>query len=174
LKSIDVLRGCRWNHWQNGGYWLLFTLVGGLFPLYAGFLFLLIFSTINVTGFIDHGEFVIYSAGLLPPALLIIFSDYRDPFPNRALWGLIAISLLIVCTVVFGAMAAVQFKPELQKDIDIEMLRVVSVMLFGVTTVLAFLLIVLDSVMPGIEEIAEQRSGDLNSLEDQFTKLGRS
>lgn len=172
MRSYQILSSAHESSWGSGGRWFFVTAILSLLPVWGGLCFFALFGQVELKGFVDHGEFAIYSAGLLTSALLVIFSDYTEPFPNRTFWGLITFVLLILATLVFGAVAATQQFPALGDELDLRLVRILSLMLYILTFLVTLLLTVLDKSMPGLEPIETRRAGDLGELEAKFKALG--
>ncbi len=172
LRALGTLRRARDEHWREGWFWLGFTILGGLLPLWGGATFLWVLSSdLSPSGFVDHGEFAIYSAGLLAPALFVVVREYKAPFPERAGWALFTVALLIVALLFFAAATAPGAAPTAGFEINRAALRVLTPILYLASLCLAFALTVIREALA-----AEPRLDELSStgrLEDKFDTLQR-
>lgn len=167
----NPLKGAQHSHVMDGLLWLGFTLLFGLLPLYGGALFLWFLSSeLSLRGFVDHGEFAIYSAGLLAPALFIVVREYHAPFPQRAFWGLISIVLLVLVMIVFAAASAADAAPDVAKNVNRISITAASVILYSLALGTAFILTVQrEALIVDAQAIRAKRTG---SLEEEFDSTG--
>ena len=168
MQLPNPLRGAQPENLEEGRFWLGFTLFGGLMPLYGGAFFLLLFSSeISFEAFIDHGEFAIYSAGLLATSLLVVVREYKAPFPERATWGLITGVLLVLAVLVFAVAAAADAAPDVAKDVNRGLLRVSSLVIYGLALATTFVLTVKREILTvNVEAIRAKRMGRLEDVYD--------
>ena len=172
MKLPNPLSSARAEHVREGHYWLGFTLFGGLLPVYGGALFLWIFSSDwTPTQFVDHGEFAIYSAGLLAYALFIVVREYQAPFPERAAWGLLTGVLLVLSVIVFTAVSAADAQPKVAEELNRVPLRVVSLLFYLLALGASYLLTVRkEGLTFDMEAVRGER---MATLEDKFDELGK-
>jgi hypothetical protein len=170
MRLLGSLEGATPRDWQEGGVWLAYTLVGGLLPVYGGAIFLLLlFSDLSWARFLDHGEFAIYAAGLLAGALLVVGREYRGGFPGRSLWILLIAALLLIAAIVFTAAFAASAAPDLANNLNRGVLRVLSIVLYGLTVVLAFVLAVAKEALDKVN-VEGIRAEDMQRLERGFNE----
>jgi len=173
MRSVEIWISSTRDQKGNGLIWLAYTLIGGLFPLYAGIFVLLLFSSVQLSSFVDHGEFAVYSTGLLSAALLIVLTDYgQQPFPDKRLWAMTILGFIIIATLIFSVVATSGLDGELQEQVNLGLIRILSVGLYVLTVVLMFFVVVLDKVMPDIDKLNNLRSEGQNDLAEQVRKLG--
>ena len=167
MRLLGTFGRTRSENWSDGGNWLLFTLIGGLLPVWGGAIILVLFGNeVSFASFTDHGEFAIYSAGLLASALLVVMREYRARFRERAILGLLSLVLIIIATLIFTAASAGENETTL--NVNRTIMRNASVTLYCITVILTFFLTVLkEALEPRLEEIS--RTG---ALEDRFDELG--
>lgn len=170
MKIPHPLANARSEHVREGQYWLGFTLFGGLLPVYGGALFLWIFSSKwTPTQFVDHGEFAIYTAGLLASALFIVVREYQGPFPERAGWGLFTGVLLVLSVLVFAAAAAADADPKVADHLNKVPLRVVSLAFYVMSVVATYILTIRSQ---GLELDYQAVRGDtMAKLDKKFDEL---
>lgn len=96
------------EHWQEALKWLVFTIVGSLFPVWAGALLLMLTSQpFGWRDFFRHGEFALYSAAILAPAIQLLSREFRTIFfEHRWLHLLVAVVGLLVSALLFSAVIA--------------------------------------------------------------------
>lgn len=139
-------------------------------PVYGGAIFLLLlFSDVSWARFLDRGEFAIYAAGLLAGALLVIMQEYKGGFPGRPLWGLVIMVLLLIAAFIFTAAFAADAAPDLAPNLNRGVLRVLSIALYGLTVVLAFVLAVAKEALDKVN-VEDIRAEDMQRLERGFNE----
>lgn len=144
FNIINSIRQSSWDDWKETLYWLGFNVLGGLLPTWGTALVLrLRGQQIFFADFAKHGEFALYSAAFLAPALLVIFRyARRSRYVLGAGSGLLAVAGLLVCALVYAtatsASSAIGAQP-----IDVDYLVKVSVALLllgmGMSALIAFL-----------------------------------
>src|SRR5437588_3999549 len=73
---ISVLKTSESQDWWESSSWLLYNLIGGLLPMWGGLLLLYIFGHHDRwQQLISRGEFALYSAALLAPAVYVVLKD---------------------------------------------------------------------------------------------------
>jgi hypothetical protein len=94
-------------------YWLGFNVLGGLLPTWGSALLLrLRGQQLVYADFAKHGEFALYSAAFLAPALLVIFRyAKRNRYVLGAGSGLMAVSGLLVSALVYATAASAAVNP---------------------------------------------------------------
>jgi len=176
MKIPNPLAGVKSEHVLEGRYWLSYTQFGGLLPLYAGAALLWMFgSALSFGRFVDHGEFAIYSAGLLASALFVVGHEYRTPFPQRTFWQLVTAILLVFSVIVFAVASSADASSSDKADsFNHVALRVVSLILYAFSVATAFVLTVFKESMtvPDIEAIRGDRMAILEGKFDDLEKSG--
>ncbi|MDP2278702.1 MAG: hypothetical protein Q8K51_10810, partial [Nitrospirota bacterium] len=157
------------EHWWDAIISMLFTLFGSLLPLWASYILLKVLaSKFSFTDFIDHGEFALYSAALLSPALYIIGKD-RTPagFPYRIFFILILPMGLLFATLVFSGVVFATVTQNQPLNLNKEFLRNSTVILLILSVLFPFLINVLDNIRrePDMRTI---KAHEMKKLEDQF------
>ena len=181
---MDIIRELRnnskWDHWREGFVWLLWSLVGGLFPVWLTMIGLkLTKQEIKLQSFTGNGEFALYSASYVAGTLYILFKDFQDlkkrNFPSRSVLGLAFSALLLVAAAMFMVVCLLNVigatgKPDLLNLLDKDALRRMSLVVFPVTMVLSLLVMVTENVrmMPDLNEMAKDQ---LQKLGSDFDKL---
>lgn len=156
--------------------WLFATTIGGLLPLYAGMVLVkLLNQPVSLSDFFRNGEFALYAASFIAPALYQLFRDLKNPFPHRMILGLLSVVLLMVSTVVFAGVFVVARLPPVQSHIDINIsyLGIISFILLLVaiaaTTVITFYDI---SLMDETIDPARKMEHDVDLLADKMHAIG--
>ena len=148
---------------------MFFTLFGGLLPVYGGYILLKLFhKDMSMSDFTNNGEFAIYSAALLGPALYLIFKEYpKARMPLQTTLGGFCIVSLLLSSMIFAGVTSVN-TGKLPIEIDKDFLRISTIVLFAVTAILSFLVTALDGyrVMPG--DINNIHNESLEQLEKEF------
>ncbi|OAK03198.1 hypothetical protein A6280_10600 [Bacillus wiedmannii] len=197
-QVIDLLKSATKEQWMNTVEWLLYTLIGGLLPLWLGAIILKLLSNWNGWDFfVVNGEFALYSASLLAPTIHILVKDTKKP--GFKLLILFSIVFLVVSTALYttvtvkatdetptnhqiqqvdnGSQVGSQHQnkqehiaPKESKEINIQVLKWISVLIFIFTIILSFLATLLENVKsaPNVEGI---KAREMNDLEESFKNL---
>jgi len=110
---IAAVKQSSWEDWKETLYWLGFNVLGGLLPTWGSALLLrLRGQQLVYSDFAKHGEFALYSAAFLAPALLVIFRYVkRSRYVLGAGSGLMAVSGLLVSALVYATAASASANP---------------------------------------------------------------
>lgn len=172
MGLITHLQSTNRTHWSDASIWLVYTLAGGLAPVWTGFLLLKIFSRHPSWGdFSHHGEFALYSATLFAPAFYVITRDLKTPgFAGRQVFGLVTFLGMIVSTCFFVGATTAFLEPKPLLTIDQSFLEHSTLGLFAAATLLAFVVTVFDNarLIPDVVKIAAHQQ---NQLSKEFDKL---
>lgn len=129
-----------------------------------------------MSDFLKHGEFVLYSAAFIAPALYVVIKDFREiRFVRRQLFVLIAGFVLIISALVYAGLVTVTSfsdQPEAMRlVVNQTFLSWVSLILLPISVIYAYLVTVLDNHRsdPNIRAELEDKQ---KQLEKQFDQLG--
>lgn len=113
IGLIAAVRQSSWQDWKETLYWLGFNFLGGLLPTWGGALLLRLRGQHLVySDFAKHGEFALYSAAFLAPALLVIFRYVkRSRYVLGAGSGLMAVFGLLASAFVYATAATPTANP---------------------------------------------------------------
>lgn len=79
-QVINLIKSATKEQWINTAEWFLYTLIGGLVPLWLGVIILMVTSSWRGWDFfVVNGEFALYSASLLAPTIHILVKDTKKP-----------------------------------------------------------------------------------------------
>jgi hypothetical protein len=159
------------HNWKESSKWLLYTYIGGLFPVWGGFLlFSLYKKSPGLENFTDNGEFALYSAALLAPSLYYILKDYKESnFLYRHFFAAVAIVGLFISVLYYTAVVSVVVG-QIPIPIDLVNLRNVTWVLFIVTTILSYLVNALDHER-NYNDITKERQRDFEKLKKDFVEV---
>ena len=173
MEFIRVLwKYSKKDTWMDANHWLLWALLGGLFPLWGGLLGTKLLSqNVNFENFTAHGEFVLYGASFSGTSLYLILRQKRW-FPNRSLVAFlfvafIGISACVYATVVAETVLGTQLK------LDRSFITLLGYILFVLAGALSYLMVVVDNILTSIDfqQISQSQvdhlSEEFDSLEDQ-------
>jgi len=194
IETWKILRSCRSRDWSDALYWLLISSIGGLLPLWGLFLILpLDNKPIRFEDFSQNGEFALYAAAFVSASLYILVKEYgsyflrgkndnegknapsRKDFPAKPLFVLITVFMLVFATIVFGFVTLAHF-PNLTLSLNIEVLKVFSVIGFVVALILSYLTTVIDNYLVNFRvetEVRESRAEDLSYVTRKFDALNK-
>ncbi len=168
-----ALRSASRSNWTDAAMWLAHNLLGGLTPVWFGWLLLTLLSRHpSWSDFSDHGEFAIYSAAMLAPTFYVILRDLKTPgFPGRLIFGLLTLTGILVATGFFAAVTTAFMSPVPLVTLNSFFLRYGTMSLFIFSASLAFIVTVLDNarVQPDVRSIV---ASEQKELERDFDKLG--
>lgn len=166
---LEPFRIATKEHWYDAFYSLVFTLIGSLFPIWASYILLILLTTkFSFTDFIDHGEFALYSAALLSPALYIIGKDRKPAgFPYRTFFILLLPIGLLAAALVFSSVVFATVTQDQPLNLNKQFLRYFTVILLSLSVLFSFLINVLDNIRrePDMHSI---KAHEMKELEDQF------
>jgi len=170
------ISGALAKHWKETTNWLGFTLIGGLVPVWGGWvLFRLISKPVGFSDFSSNGEFAIYSSAMLAPSLYLILKDLKTSnFLYRHFFALVSIFGLALALILFAGVTAVKSGGIVTAKIDQPFLTKVTLLLFVGSVFVSYLVTALDNERIGIDidEVRRVRDGQVKSLEKQFDDLG--
>jgi hypothetical protein len=160
------------KNWKDSSTLMLYTLVGGLLPVYGGMILFKLFSRgVHFSDFSDNGEFALYSAAMIAPSLYLILKDYGSSnFLYRRAFALISFLGLLCATILFAGVTAVRTGGLGAIAVDQQFLRWFTILLFMVAIFLSFLTSALDSERIA-KDIYAVREQDFKNLEEQFERL---
>jgi hypothetical protein len=165
------------DHWIDGLQWFAWSVLCGLFPMWATAALLLITrEPLRLSNFTDHGEFLLYTASYVGGALYLVLKDFRKKaFPSRSPLTFILCTILILSTLYFGAITLIDVLsrtgvPQAAQFLNVEMLRFVSIALLPVSCILGYVINVADNVRytPNIQGIQDKQ---FQKLSTDFDKL---
>ncbi len=112
-QIIYAIKSASWEDVRETAYWLGFNVLGGLMPIWGTFVLLRIYGQeIRYADMARHGEFALYSAAFLAPALQIIFRHVRSTkFVLGAGSGLVGIAGLVVAALSYAGIATALLRP---------------------------------------------------------------
>jgi hypothetical protein len=147
-----------------------FTYLGGLFPLWGGYLLFKLYHRVpSIENFTDHGEFAIYSAATLAPALYYILKDMKtSTFLYRHFFGLLCVIGLGISVLFYVAVISISVG-QIPTTIDFDFLRTVTWILFATSVIISFCVTILDNDRT-FRDIKGESRRELNELEQEFDK----
>lgn len=158
----DYIRKSTFEDWGNGLRWLVYNLMGIMFPLIISFVFLISFSKwAGFVNFLSHGELCIFSASLL---VAILYS--LDKIEVSA--GFIRIGAYALVLIVSALYAAT-----VSKDIFSEHVELNSVFIFS-SSLIIFGLSLLISYVSKVVHNSKDRWAMAYKLEDAQKSLKKS
>lgn len=177
---MELRRNTKWKDWREGGVWLLYSLIGGLLPVWAGMIMFKLFKQkFTLATFSDNGEFALYSASYLTGIFYILFKDFKDlknrKFPSIAIISLFVITLLLATSFMFASICSINAIgnsgiPQILNILDKEFLRNFCLLCFILTLIMSFFVVVADNmrVTPDLKKMYDDQ---YDELDKQFDKL---
>jgi hypothetical protein len=173
MEILRVLLDSSGEDWLDAVQWLLWTVLGGLLPIWGTVLLLLLFGQqVQLQSLMQNGEFVLYSASFFGGALYLIMRDFRTRlFPSRGLIGFTAVSLLLLSALIFSGVTVNAMSGNLPFRVDGRFLEVMSYFLLAVSCIVGFLATVAGNAQTP-PDIAGVKDAQLARLSREFDKLG--
>lgn len=140
--------------WEDAGYWLFWTLLFGLMPLWGGFVLLSLFSqSPSLREFTENGQFALYSASMLSVAFYIVSKDIgfkplkelgrlstiRLTFPASRFFIAVTSALTVVSSLIFASAISAEF-PGVQIPLQLDLLESMTLIIFAITLGITFLI----------------------------------
>lgn len=170
FNVITSIRQSSWDDWKETLYWLGFNVLGGLLPTWGTALVLrLRGQRILFADFARHGEFALYSAAFLAPALLVIFRyARRSRYVLGAGSGLMAVAGLLVCALVYATATSAAINPS-EHSVDVPYLVNFSTSLLVLSLVLALLVAFVENqaMNLNLREVDSRQREDLKKKFDE-------
>lgn len=151
---------------------LLFTLLGGLAPLWLGAGLAALFSKdVSLVAFSSNGEFAIYCASIVAPTFYSILHE-RTPFRLRGQTSLTLIAVVLLLAAVFAYMAIVPVPSRVISlaELDKGLYSRACAYLLLVSIGFTLLVTALDNARtgPDVQALSEEQQ---NTLRDQYNQL---
>src|SRR5438876_1135465 len=110
LTLVWAFRQANRHHVRDTFEWLFYTMLGGLLPVWGGaILYRFFVGGATLLHFASHGEFTLYSAALLGPAIYIVVKEREEvSFPSRGSFVLSSIIFLLVAALIFAGITVFQ------------------------------------------------------------------
>ncbi len=169
-----ALRSTTREHWREAITLTAFALVGGLAPLWIGWL--IVRSTTGnpqLIAFARNGEFALYSASLLAPAFYIVVHERSEtPFAGRASFVLLALIGILVAVACYTMVA-----PETSSVIpfvrlDRDFIGHATITLFALSLAFSLIVTTMDNARtsPPIREMIHKQQVDLDHNFDELSQ----
>lgn len=173
---IWTLKNTTKLNWTESLTWLMYILLGSLLPVYISIIILCILKQpFGFTDFTGHAEFGIYSATILASSAYVVLKDFRNrPFPRRAIFGGIIVLGLITASAIY-ATVTIADKIAILRDffpLDQKLIMCFSLILFGSSIVVAYLVNILDSVITNLD-LESFKAKVESTLDKEFDELER-
>jgi hypothetical protein len=170
IREMILFQAIR-SQWKETTVWLLYTLVGGLLPVWGGAVLIkLFFRTPELGNFADNGEFALYSAALVAPLLYFITKDLKTSnFAYRPLMALATIVILLVSTLLMAAVNSLG-AVGIPVSVDKVFLRNWTIWLLFFSVVLSFVVTALDSARMSLDYNSVMQQ-NYENLQNQFEQL---
>lgn len=165
------------QHYLDALSWLAYTCLGGLLPLWGSWLLLKVCNQPTpLKDFVGNGEFALYAAAFLSPAMYQLFRTNKGGFPAGKWFGLLVFFLLAFSAILFAGVLVTQKitnAAKLPSVINETFLLTWSTAAFIVSVGLSFVITVIEAARDSYDPIAED-SQQQKSLANQLRKMRRS
>ena len=198
----NLIKTATKEQWINTTEWFLYTLIGGLVPLWLGAILLSLTSSWRGWDFfVVNGEFALYSASLLAPTIHILVKDTKKPWFKILI--LISMLLLIISTALYttvtvkttassSAESIEQLdekeitsglqQQEVPKEnynttrelipIDLNILKSITLLIFIITLIISFFATLLENVKAE-PNVEGIKAREMTDLKDAFNNLSQ-
>ena len=159
------------SNWRDASYWLGYTLIGGLAPIWSGYIILRILSQDPTwTQFSEHGEFALYTAALVAPAFHTVSREFRVPgLRGRQFFLLASFCCMFLAVFAYVAVGSA-YASNPSSIIDQAFLAWLTLGIFVLSTVLALCVTVLDYARLS-SDLPEVVAGQRQNLKREFDDL---
>jgi len=196
MNIFEAIGQAEADDWKDACYWLFWT-VFGMMPLWLLFLPLISFSKpVSLDVFAGKGEFALYSAGILSGAIYMVTKEikpsfvFRDDvdarsrslldrleihFPSHRSLITLSVLLVVVSAAVFMMTTLAGLFSSLSPSLSINQSFVnwFTFIIFLVSTVLSFLITVVDNASMQEQDFKRILQQDIVSLEEAFDELNK-
>jgi preprotein translocase subunit SecG len=161
------------SEWWEGIVWLLWTSVGGLFPVWAGLAALqLMGKNPTLSDFSSNGQFALYAASFITASSYIVFKEYKTKSVFfRRMFGAACLACVIVICFLFIITTAGQANMIFIEKEKLSLLRKLSYILYGISAIIAFLLTVLDKKRTA-KDLLHIEQSNIKKLEEEVKAIG--
>jgi hypothetical protein len=161
---LTALRATKPSHWRDAASWLYYTVGIGCVAFWGPIMLMdLLSRKVELMQLIGHGELVVYSAGLIAPAIPLILKDWKGSPYSQPKWflGIIVLHLL-TAVLVFASSTIASAFPALI-NLDSAALRTYSYWLVSVAVLIGFLTTLFDNLRadPNVAAIKQAQEDDL-------------
>lgn len=168
----QAFRATSWDHWREAMLLTFYTHLGGLAPLWIGWLVLLANrGKPSWLDFAQNGEFALYAASLLAPVCYVVVHERSEvQFTNRAVVVLLALAGLLISVACYGLVAPETTQLFSPHSLDRDFVGRVTIWLFFAAVVLSLLVTALDNARgtPAVEVIVAKQRQDLEQDLDRL------
>ena len=161
------------SEWWEGIVWLLWTSVGGLFPVWAGFAALqLMGKNPTLSDFSSNGQFALYAASFITASSYIVFKEYKiESIFFRRMFGAACLACVIVICILFIITTAGQANMIFIEKGKLSSLRKWSFILYAISAFIAFCLTVLDKKRTG-KDLRHIEQSNIKKLAEEIKAIG--
>ncbi len=173
-------------------YWMILTIIGGLLPLWGGFIVLkLLDQSPSIITFAESGEFVVFGAGILSsaiykitreitPNLLTVFKKKEEPykisgllkltFPFHRPLNIIILPLILIAALTFSVVTLVNI-PGIDVPLNRVFLRNLSLGVFIGSMLIGFFVSLFSNAWVSQTNLYASREQVYSKLEEEFDTM---
>ena len=155
--------------------WLFAMMAGGLFPIWGSSILLILYSkNIQWLDFVRNGEFALYSAATLAPALyLITRDDMKMPCIDKNVCGIVIFILSGLSVLIFAGVLFTKYNQSQQNSkLNIHFLVIASLTIYILSMLILFILTLADNILTeqkiNYKGLLNKDADDLSSKFDQL------
>lgn len=173
VSMLRALRLTTWDNWQEAVWLMLFSAIGGLAPVWIGWILLRGYgSSASIVSFAKAGEFALYSAALMAPTIYTIVSE-RSPmrFVGQPAYMLLAVTGLVLSIAAYAMIAPVAIGVLPFAGLQIDLIATGTLALYCFCLALSFLVTGLDNARTS-DAVTEIVRAQREALDREFDRLG--
>ncbi len=165
---VFVFRQSTMEDWKDTAYWFGFHVMGALMPIWATVVVTVFLrQPVSLFDLAKNGEFALYCAALIAPAILIIIKYSRK---HRYVLGpgsaFFAIAVLLLAAFIYAIVASFTTRHE-EKALNLDLVVRVSYALFAVSLVLSAIVAFIENQATNVN-LRDEEAKDQQLLKARF------
>lgn len=165
-RIAEAVLSARRETWRHTISWLGFNVLGSFMPIWGSFFLLKLYGQpFNWNDFVKHGEFALYTASFLAPALQVVIRNIRDARYVLGSGSVLLALFGLLCSAIIYASIATSIAAKLSSTIQIDepFLFQVSFILFPVSFTFAVVVTLIENQMstPNVSAIEKDQREEL-------------
>jgi hypothetical protein len=159
IPLILAFRNASWRHWQSTLMWVAYNFLGSLMPIWGTYFLLHLYhQSFVLNDFAKHGEFALYTAAFLAPALQQVVKNIKnDKYVLGTGAVLVSVTGLVISAIIYsglttGITLATSGKdhpttPSSASVLDEAFLFKATLILFGLSLIFAVVVTLIENVI---------------------------
>ena len=178
IPLLLALRSATWHHWRSTLMWVAYNILGSLMPIWGTYFLLHLYhQSFILNDFAKHGEFALYTAAFLAPALQQVVQSIRH---QRYVLGtgavLISVTGLVVSAIIYSGLttgSTLMLRPANSSNLlaptslNESFLLASTLVLFALSLMFAFAVMLIEKVVFE-PSLANMESASEKKLQHEF------